>query len=260
MSELKVEQKNYLCEATVNRPKARNAINFSVMDALEELLSDLETNNHTRCFILKGAGREAFLSGGDLREFHTIKTAEEARPMAQRMLDILERIEKLPCWTIAGINGAAYGGGCETMLAFDFRIASSEATFGFTQGKFYLPPGWGGLTRLVECVGRSTALRWLAEATNVDALTAREHKLINRIAKPDDLEEMTRNWAKELSKNDRDFIKNLKQGAMRLTETRWEAIEYELDSFAEFWESDKHQQRVEEFLKRKDEEISNKDQ
>lgn len=252
MSVLEVEQKKYVCQATVDRPEKHNAISFAVMDALEELLTDLETDNNTRCLILRGSGSDAFLSGGDLREFHTLKTAEEGRSMARRMLGILERIEQLPCWTIACINGPAYGGGCEAMLAFDFRIASSKATFGFSQAKFYLPPGWGGLTRLVECVGRSTALRWLAEAKNIDALTALDHKLINRIAKPDKLEETTWNWAEELTRNDRDFIKNLKQGAMRLTEARWDAIRAELDSFAEFWESNLHQKRVEKFLNRKE--------
>lgn len=250
MSILKVEQKKYTCQATINRPKSHNAINFAVMDELENLLDELEADKNVRCFILTGSGEQTFISGGDLREFHTIKTAEEAKPMARRMLNILERIERLPCWTIASINGAAYGGGCEIMLAFDFRIASSEATFGFTQGKFYLPPGWGGLTRLVERVGRSTALRWLAEAKNVDAQTALKHKLVDRIAKDGQLEKETWAWAGEITKNDRPFIQNLKQGAMRLTEPRWEAINEELEAFGNFWESDLHEKRVEQFLNR----------
>lgn len=251
MSVLKVEYKNHICQAAINRPETHNAINFEVMAELEQLLTDLEEDDRTRCFILTGEGKDAFISGGDLREFHSIKTMEEAKPMGRRMMSILTRIEKLPCWTIAGINGPAYGGGCEIMLAFDFRMASSEATFGFTQGKFYLPPGWGGLTRLVECVGRSTALRWLAEARIVDALTALDHKLINRIAEPDDLNNQTWEWAEQMTQNDRMFVKNLKMGAMRLSKTRWESMIAELDSFAEFWESDLHQQRVRDFLNRK---------
>ncbi len=250
MSVLKVEQKNHICRATIDQPKSRNAINFSVMDQLEDLLDELDTNEEIRCFILTGAGDDVFISGGDLREFHTLKTAEEARPMAERMLSILKRIEELPCWTIAAINGAAYGGGCEIMLAFDFRIAAQNATFGFTQGKFYLPPGWGGLTRLVERVGRSTALQWLAETKIVDAETALKHKLINRVAIEGNLKNESWKWAQELTYNDRPFINNLKQGAMRLAKTRWEAIEAELDSFAKFWESDLHEQRVEKFLNR----------
>ncbi|NGP88630.1 enoyl-CoA hydratase/isomerase family protein [Fodinibius halophilus] len=252
MSVLKVEQNRHICQVIINRPSSHNAINFAVMDALEELLDEMEANTDIRCLIFTGEGDDSFISGGDLKEFHTIKTAEEAKPMAKRMLTILKRIEQLPCWTIAAINAPAYGGGCEIMLAFDFRIASEEATFGFTQGKFYLPPGWGGLTRLVEKVGRSTALQWLAEAKIVDTESALRHKLIDRTAPPDKLQEQALSWAKKMSKNDRPFIKNLKEGAMRTTKARWEAIDAELDTFAEFWESDLHEQRVEKFLQRKD--------
>lgn len=251
MSVLKIERKNHICRAIIDRPKSHNAINFAVMDELEQLLNTVESDQQVRCLILTGAGNEIFISGGDLKEFHTIKTAEEAKPMAQRMLSILKRIEQLPCWTMAAVNGPAYGGGCEMMLAFDFRIAAPTATFGFTQGKFYLPPGWGGLTRLVECVGRSTAMRWLAEAKVVDVNTALDHKLINRIATEDKLDEQSWKWAQKLTKNDRAFIQNLKEGAMRIAQARWAAIDAELDSFAQFWESDLHEQRVEKFLNRK---------
>lgn len=251
MSIVKIEQKNHICRATINRPKSHNAINFGVMDKLESLLDELEHDSTTRCFILSGSGQKTFISGGDLREFHTIKTAEEAKPMAKRMLAILKRIEQLPCWTIAAVNGAAYGGGCEMMLAFDFRIAAPHATFGFTQGKFYLPPGWGGLTRLVEKVGRSTALLWLAEAKVVGTQTALRHNLIDHITESDDWQDEIWHRAQNLTKNDRPFIKNLKEGAMRFTQARWKAIEAELDSFAQFWESDLHEERVEKFLNRK---------
>jgi len=251
VSTVKIEQNNHICQATIDRPESHNAINFEVMNELETLLDKLEQDSTTRCFILSGSGQETFVSGGDLREFHTIKTAEEAKPMAQRMLAILKRIEKLPCWTIAAINGAAYGGGCEMMLAFDFRMAAPHATFGFTQGKFYLPPGWGGLSRLVEKVGRSTALLWLAEAKIVDARTAREHDLIDCIIESSDWKNELLERAQNLTKNDRPFIKNLKEGAMRITEARWEAIEAEVDTFAKFWESDLHEKRVEKFLNRK---------
>lgn len=236
--------------ATVNRPDAMNSVNFDLMDRLEQLLDTLENDNRIRSFVLTGSGKEVFISGGDLKEFHGIKSAEEARRMARRMLVILERFERLPCWTIACVNGAAYGGGCEISLAFDFRVVSSEATFGFTQGKFYLPPGWGGLTRLVERVGRSTALRWLAEATVIDAETALQHDLVDRTFLPDTLHQQTKEWAEALSANDRDYIKALKHGALNLTQARWEAIEAEIEPFARFWEDQRHHERVEQFLNR----------
>lgn len=251
MQVLKVEFNHHICTATIQRPDAHNAVNFAVMDQLEALLSELEEDAAIRTFILRGLPGKAFISGGDLREFHTLRTAEEARPMARRMTSLLERIETLPCWTIACVNGPAYGGGCEIMLAFDFRIAADDVTFGFTQGKFYLPPGWGGLTRLTECVGRSTALQWLAEAAVVDAETARLRGLVNRVEPAAHLEKRTTAWAEKLSRNDRDYIAALKSGALRYAEARWKAIEGELEPFAAFWEDERHHMRVQQFLDRR---------
>lgn len=249
MSVLKITTHDHILTATIQRAEAMNAINFEVMGALERLLDRLE-KDETRAFILTGAGDEVFISGGDLKEFHTITSAEEAEQMARRMGSILKRIEKLPCWTIACINGAAYGGGWEMMLAFDFRIASTDASFHFSQGKFYLPPGWGGLTRLVEKVGRTTALRWLAKTAEIDAEKALNYGLIDRLAPPDNLMETARHWAEEMSKNDREYIKTLKQGAFTFSKARWKAIEEEIQPFTRFWVDKRHYERVEKFLNR----------
>ncbi|WP_372636523.1 enoyl-CoA hydratase/isomerase family protein [Fodinibius sp.] len=250
MNTLKVEYNKNICEAVIDRPNTRNAINFRVMQQLETLLTDIESDSNTRCLILRGAGEKTFISGGDLREFHALKSAKEAKSMARRMLSILTRIEKLPCWTIACVNGPAFGGGCEMMLAFDFRITSPDASFGFTQSDFHLPPGWGGLTRLVERVGRATALRWLGKAAIVPPREALRHKLIDRVAERGQLRRETLEWARELSHNDRAFIKNLKEGALRLAQARWKSIAAELDAFAECWESEEHQEQVQRFLER----------
>lgn len=247
---LKTQQKNHSLWAVINRPEAHNAINFEVMDALESVLDRLEGDLALRAFVLRGCGSKSFISGGDLREFHTLETAEEAEQMARRMHDILRRIEELPCWTIACINGPAYGGGCETMLAFDFRVAAHTATFGFTQGKFYLTPGWGGLTRLIEQVGRSTALKWLAEAAVIDAEIALGYKLIDKVMSADNLIEQTDRWLSRITKNHRDYISALKQGRQHITKVRREAIEAELKPFARLWEDQRHHQRVEKFLNR----------
>ena len=251
MPVLTTEKIDHTLWATINRPKSRNAVNFEVIEALEETLDLLEADDSILTFVLRGAGDQSFISGGDLKEFHTLKTAEEAKPMARRMLNIYQRLEQLPCWTIACINGAAYGGGCETMLAFDFRIASDHATFGLTQGRFYLPPGWGGLTRLVERVGRSTALKWLAEAAIIDTEEALKHKLIDKVVEKEKLNQKTQEWADQLSKNDREYIGTLKKGALHLAEARWKAIEAELEPFSRFWEHEQHQKRVQKFLDRK---------
>lgn len=233
----------YTATATIDRPEAMNAINFEVMDRLESILSDMETDKELRLFILTGK-ENRFISGGDLKEFHTIEDADGAREMSSRMLAILERIEHLRCWTLAAVNGHAYGGGWETMLSFDFRIAISSARFGFTQGKFYLPPGWGGLTRLSKVVGKSVADYWLASQKVIDAERALQTGLVQDVFHHNEYEEKLNGLINRLTLNDRAFIEYLKKKQHR-------NITGELEPFTQFWESSEHISRVTEFLNRK---------
>lgn len=235
----------FIVKAAINRPGAMNAINFDVMDQLENLLDELEADDKLRLFILTGSNN-SFISGGDLREFHQIKDAEGAKKMTRRMIAILERIENLRCWTLAAVNGAAYGGGWETLLAFDFRVAVSSATFGFTQGKFYLPPGWGGIKKLSEVVGRNQALYWLASQKAIDAKTALKSGLIQDVFEKDEYEEKLTRLKESLIKNDRKFIEYIKRKDLQKPED-------EIEPFSAFWENKEHLERVEKFLSRRKE-------
>ncbi|WP_421773141.1 enoyl-CoA hydratase/isomerase family protein [Gracilimonas sp.] len=237
--------------ATINRPEARNAIDFDVMEELEQLVDILEDDDEIRVFILSGAGEKSFVAGGDLKKFHTIQSKEKAVEMSKRMHDIFNRVERLPCWTIACINGDAYGGGIELMLAFDFRVSVPDAKFGFTQGRFYLVPGWGGLTRLVEKVGRAKALEWCGKAEIYPANNVLAHGLIEHIVKGEDFEKEALEWVEKLTKNDRKFIHTLKQGASRLSSHRKESLEAEIEPFAKLWVDAEHMQRVDKFMSRK---------
>ena len=238
-----IKKERLITEAVINRPEVMNAINFDVMDQLESLLDDLEKDDELCLFALTGSGN-SFISGGDLREFHQIKDAEGAKEMTRRMIAILERIENLSCWTLAAINGPAYGGGWETMLAFDFRVAISSATIGFTQGKFYLPPGWGGITKLTEVIGRNLALYWLASQKVIDAKTAKQSGLIQDVFDENEYEEKFASLKKSLIKNDRKFIEYIKRRDLQNSKD-------EIEPFSTFWESEEHLKRVDEFLARR---------
>lgn len=237
--------------ARITRPEALNAINDEVMTGLEATLDQLRADQSLRALILTGAGERAFISGGDLKAFADLRTADEGRVMAARMGAILDAFEALDCWVIAAINGDAYGGGCETLLACDVRIATTTATLGFTQGRFALPPGWGGLTRLVERVGRGLALSWLGTRALVPAPEAHRVGLLEHLSPPDTFAPDTAALAASLSKTPRDLIATLKQGALRATATpRPDAIAAELEPFARHWASEAHHARVEAFLGR----------
>lgn len=238
--------------AEIHRPEAHNAIDFKVMDELENVCETLETDGTVKVFVLSGNGYKYFASGGDLKSFSKIITAEDAAEMSRKMGGILSRIESAPCWTIACINGDVFGGGCETILAFDLRIAVKHARFGFTQGRFRLTPGWGGLTRLVEHVGKSKALLWLGTRSLIDSETALVSGLIDAVTVSDNLQEHILQIAAKLGENERDVIVALKKGAADATAfPRSESIEKERAAFAKLWEHQGHHKKVEEFLNRK---------
>lgn len=250
---MQIHHSGSILTATINRPDALNAVDFDVMKGLEDVLTSLEQSDSTRVFILTGEGSRYFASGGDLRKFSKLTSKEAGWKMARRMENILRRIEELPCWTIASVNGDAYGGGCELMLAFDFRIAAKAARFGFTQRRFHLPPGWGGLTRLVERVGRATALEWLGGAMVINADEAAEKGMLNHVVADDQLVKFTMDWARRLAETDPSLIKALKEGARyALGNERISSIDREQDIFANFWAKDEHSRLVDAFLRQSD--------
>jgi len=240
----------------VNRPETRNAVNFALMDALEEQISAAEQDESLRVFVLTGSdANNAFISGGDLREFHQIKRSDEAREMSLRMIRLLDRIRALPCWTLAAVNGAAYGGGWEIMLAFDLRIASEEAIFGFTQGKFYLPPGWGGLASLQSAVGAQRAAFLLASQAILSAPQAHQAGLIHDYYPTSDYAQQFARLTERLALNDRTYIRYIKEQLFAnpsppQTSASTKA-KSEAEPFSRFWESEEHMRRVEDFLKKR---------
>ena len=239
---------DHVLRATICRPEVLNAINFDVMAGLEALIDELEAGQ-VRVLLLRGAGERAFVSGGDLRAFAPLTSHQDALDMSQRMGQILARFERAPCWVVAQVNGDAYGGGCEIMAACDLRWTHQGVRLGWTQARFALPPGWGGLTRLVECVGRATALSWLAQASVVSAHEAAQAGFVDHVS--DDAQALEREvtaLAERLAKQPRALIQALKKGSHSVS--RDAQILAERAPFARAWASQEHHDRVQRFLAR----------
>jgi enoyl-CoA hydratase len=250
VSEFNISVDGPVMWAEIDRPGANNAINYAVMDGLEEAVSRLERDEELRVFVLTAKGDKAFAAGGDLKEFHTIRSEEEARVMSQKMITLLRRLSELPCITIACLNGDAYGGGVEIALAFDIRITAAHTRLGLTQGRFYLPPGWGGLTRLVNIVGESTALLWLSSHKLIDARTAMEYRLVDDVIPSDRILDFTKKLAHDIAgKSDRRMIRAYKDGARRAKGPDINAaIGEEVKTFSGFWADEEHFRRVDAFI------------
>lgn len=186
--EVTLSRQGALAQLVIERPHTRNAISFSVMAALEELLDQLESDPPV-VLSMRGGGDRAFISGGDLKEFAAIRTHDEAVAMSRRMRAILDRIAVLPSVTIAELNGHALGGGAEFAVSADLRIAADDVRIGFSQIRLGIMPAWGGMERLTTLVGRARATYLLASGESIPARQAFAWGLVEEVVPRADFEE-----------------------------------------------------------------------
>lgn len=186
MSELvRLEKKEGVAVATVDRPDALNALSRGVLEALSGVIDQVESDPSLRALVVTGAGR-AFVAGADVAEMKTM-TPLEAEAFSASAHRIFARLEGLAIPTIAAVNGFALGGGCELALACDWIYASTKAQIGQPETKLGLIPGFGGTSRLVRRVGLAWAKELVLVADPIPAAEAARIGLVNRVFEPDAL-------------------------------------------------------------------------
>ena len=187
MSQVTLDISGELATIMLNRPEKRNALNPEMLQALEDHVITLESNQDVRVVIITGAGEKAFCSGADINAWSALNPLamwKEWIPKGQR---ILSRLETLRQPVIALLNGYAFGGGLELALACDLRIASNSATFAMPEVTIATIPGWGGTERLPKIIGVSRAVSMILTGTPIDADTALNWGLATQVCPSEDL-------------------------------------------------------------------------
>jgi 2-(1,2-epoxy-1,2-dihydrophenyl)acetyl-CoA isomerase len=185
----------------MNRPDRMNALNNDLATALFGSLRRIAENDAIRVVVLTGAGR-AFCAGGDLgvigkgREANNVK---ELEPILRAGMGAVLKIRTLPQPVIAAVNGAAAGAGMNIALAADIRIAAEEAAFGQNFAKVGLFPDYGGTYFLPELVGPSKAAEMFYTGDMIDAKTALQLGLVNRVVPAAQLEAEVKIFAAKLA-------------------------------------------------------------
>lgn len=163
---------------TINRPQARNAMDFETASAIAAALDDFDARKDLSVAILTGAGG-TFCSGMDLKGF-----LEGKRPVVPGR-GFAGLTEKRPAKVlIAAVEGYALAGGFELVLACDLVVASRAAKFGLPEVKRGLVASAGGLMRLPTRLPYHLAMEYLLTGEMLDASTAHAHGLINRLTEP----------------------------------------------------------------------------
>jgi len=140
---------------TINRPKALNALNPAVLEALDAELTRCREAG-IRHIVLTGSGEKAFVAGADIAAMASL-SATEAEFFARSGQAVLDRLAGYPGVVIAAVNGFALGGGMELAMACDLIVAAANARFGQPEVNLGVIPGFGGTQRLVRLVGLQRA-------------------------------------------------------------------------------------------------------
>ena len=159
------EQDGFVGVITINRPKALNALNSTVLEELDATFKAVDLNT-TRCLVLTGAGEKSFVAGADIGEMSTL-TKAEGEAFGKKGNDVFRMIETFPIPVIAAVNGFALGGGCEISMSCDIRICSENAVFGQPEVGLGITPGFGGTQRLARLVGAGMAKQLIYTARNL---------------------------------------------------------------------------------------------
>jgi 3-hydroxyacyl-CoA dehydrogenase / enoyl-CoA hydratase / 3-hydroxybutyryl-CoA epimerase len=140
--------------------------------------------------IVRSAKPSGFIAGADIREFTAFKGPEDAFALIRAGQGVLDRLEALPCPTIAAIHGFALGGGLELALACRYRIAVNDESLalGFPEVQLGIHPGFGGTVRAVRVVGVRQAMQLMLTGKPVRADKALKIGLVDRLVSAQELE------------------------------------------------------------------------
>ncbi|WP_337268036.1 enoyl-CoA hydratase [Oryzifoliimicrobium ureilyticus] len=182
---LLVEKRSGYAIVTLNRPKALNALNSTLLKELREAYRELHQDEAISAIILTGSER-AFAAGADIKEMQPL---EFAAIYKDDFLSGWEEVAAARKPIVAAVNGFALGGGCELVMMCDIVIAAETAKFGQPEITLGIIPGMGGSQRLTRAVGKAKAMDLVLTGRMMDALEAERCGLVSRIVAPDRLME-----------------------------------------------------------------------
>lgn len=200
MTNIVLEKKGHVAVATIQRPKALNALNSQVLEDLNEMLDQVSADKEIRALVLTGSGEKAFVAGADIGEMSTL-TKAGGEAFGKKGNDVFRKLETLAIPVIAAVNGFALGGGCELAMSCDIRICADTAVFGQPEAGLGITPGFGGTQRLARLVGPGMAKQMIYTARNIKADEALRIGLVNAVYPAAELMAAAEKMAETIAQN-----------------------------------------------------------
>ena len=259
MTNVLLEKKGNIAVATINRPKALNALNSEVLEDLNELVELVNADEEIRALVLTGSGEKAFVAGADIGEMSTL-TKAGGEAFGKKGNNVFRKLETMPIPTIAAVNGFALGGRCELSMSCDIRICADTAVFGQPETGLGITPGFGGTQRLARLVGPGMAKQLIYSAKNIKADEALRIGLVNAVYPLEELMPAAEKLAATIAKNAPIAVRACKKAINEGLEAKMDdAVVIEEKLFGSCFETEDQKEGMGAFLeKRKHEPYQNK--
>ncbi|WP_404456220.1 enoyl-CoA hydratase/isomerase family protein [Virgibacillus necropolis] len=203
------KKENNIAYVTINREEALNCFNYETLHQLQQVTDAIHLDAEMKVVIFTGAGEKAFSAGADLKERKNLSETEVRRNV-KAIRDVFTSIAELPQPTIAAVNGYAFGGGFELMIACDFSIAIEGVKMGLTETSWAIIPGAGGTQRLPRLVGEMKAKELIFTAKKFTAEEALDLGIVLQVVETGKLLATCEQLATAMMKNGPIAIKQAK--------------------------------------------------
>ncbi|MDH3646831.1 MAG: 3-hydroxyacyl-CoA dehydrogenase NAD-binding domain-containing protein [Gammaproteobacteria bacterium] len=159
-----------------------NVLSAEVLIQLNDILADLEQSK-PRAVAVCSAKKSGFIAGADIKEFVKLTTPDQAYELIRNGQRVMDRLEALPCTTVAVINGFALGGGLELALACDYRVVVDDdrTRLGLPEVKLGIHPGFGGTVRTTRLMDPLAAMDMMLTGRGLRVKKARKLGLVDQV-------------------------------------------------------------------------------
>ena len=236
-------------KVVLNNPPL-NLVTLALSERLLQVTEEMERDD-VRVVVLTGAGG-TFCAGADIKEFASVRNRVVEKKLA-RENEAFGGIELLSRPTIAAIEGAALGGGCEIALACDLRVMAEDARIGLPEVKLGVVPGSGGLYRLPNLIGpaRSMELMYLGEPIGADE--AEQIGLVNKVVPAGEALARAVGLAREVAARPREAVRAIKRGVRESPAlSREEAIRLTLELSDHVFKTEDAEEGYRAFLEKRE--------
>ncbi|CDZ35229.1 enoyl-CoA hydratase [Neorhizobium galegae] len=252
---LLTETRGAVALITLNRPKALNALNSTVMVELTEALSAFGKDEAIVAIVLTGS-EKAFAAGADIKEMQGIDFVEA---YVNDFISGWEAIAATRKPMIAAVSGFALGGGCELAMMCDFIIASETAKFGQPEITLGVIPGMGGSQRLTRAVGKAKAMDMVMTGRMMDVAEAERAGLVSRIVSPERLLDEAVEAAAKIASFPRAAVLMAKEAVNRSFETTLaEGLRFERRLFHSLFATADQKEGMAAFVEKRKPQFSNR--